>query len=281
MVTVVHVMGASFSGTTLLSYLLGSHPQIRTLGEIMCWFCWHREPPAFSGFYSKETVKGILPGLARCALCGKEPCPAFPGDLPARMDPRSLYATMAHRLASDVLVDSSKHPTWYERTIEDNASVRHVAVLLHKPVWGIVASRARYMKLAHIRDIPRDRLEGEVRFWRYFYSGFRDILRQHDLPGVNVRYEDLARQPRETLKRVLAILPGIPASSQAVEAILDTWWRRPPHQVSGNGKLHTRIAMGAVKGIRYDTWQDTAPKEIRDACLSMEGVHELMEWLGR
>ena len=72
MTSIVYIMGHGFSGSTLLTFLLGSHPQIATVGELGIapraktnpeeYFCSCREPIRDCGFWRRVTREMVERG---------------------------------------------------------------------------------------------------------------------------------------------------------------------------------------------------------------------------
>ena len=267
------IMGASFSGSTLLSSLLGAHHKIFTLGELMQWYLFRL--PEREGYFSKKTLGGLAPPLSVCRECGpgclqwkNAPCPD---------DPEQLYAQLRRHFKSQHLVDSTKHVHWYEQVIPKCPGDKFVFVVLHKPVWAIVTSRARYMGVNASEKVPDNRVTEEVNFWNYFYRGFRKIIAEHpEHPVVMLRYEDLAKRPQEALTRILEPM------DLTFESAMLNGHNTPQHQIAGNGKLKRRVReSGGKLPITYDVGVDEAPLAVRKRCLEINDARELMVWLGR
>lgn len=266
------IFGASFSGSTLLSSLLGGHSKIMTFGELAQWYLW--QLPARDGYFSRRTLGTMHPQLATCRECGDK-CETW-GSAPVPDSPTQLYAKLRRYFNARYIVDSSKHPHWYEKIVPECPGDKFIAVVLHKPVWSIVTSRARYRKLASSGQLPRADALAEIGFWCYFYRGFRRILREHTIPSVNLRYEELARQPEIGLRRALDLI-DLEYEPQQLDGI-----NMPLHQIAGNGKLRTRVmASGRKLGVTYDAGVDEAPRHVRQMAVDHMDARELMIWLGR
>jgi len=279
------IFGSSFSGSTVLSGMLGAHPEIFTCGELAQWYL--QQLPGREGYFSRKSLGNTDVSITVCRKCGYDHCKYWT-EAPVPEDPTELYRVLRKHLGYQHLVDSSKHPTWYEQIIPRCPEDYFVAILLHKPVWSMLTSRARYLKLGGAAQLPVDEARRFMEFWAYFYRGFREILDNEAVVPVNVRYEDLATKPWATLERILTVggLYGREHQPLSVEQPqMREGFNLPLHQIAGNSKLKLRVgAMREAKKslpLMLDAQLNEAPQPVREACLEHRDVRELMEWLGR
>lgn len=266
------IFGSSFSGSTLLCSLLGAHTEIFPLGELMQWYLY--QLPDREGYWSKRSLGGLLPNLTVCRECGWS-CHHWAG-APVPDDGSDLYRRMREHFDTEHVVDSSKHVHWYEHIIPSCSDDDYLAVLLHKPVWSAVTSRARYAGVERAENLAPERADDEVDSWLYFYGGFRRLIEEHDLDYVNLPYEILATTPKEAIKEIVERL-GLQYQPHQING-----HNLPLHQIAGNGKLRSRVyAENRHLLITLDPGLNEAPKHVRDRALSRGNTLELMRWLGR
>lgn len=133
MITVVPILSMNFSGSTLTGMLLNTHPDMLGVSELHSVLQWPGKP-------SRDNY-----------LCGcRDPeCPIFPqSELP--MAPEGVYAKIARRSGSSVIVDGSKSIGLFDRMLREN-EVREVPVVL-------VKSPAQILYSYYWRSLPTDRL---------------------------------------------------------------------------------------------------------------------------
>ena len=274
------IMGSSFSGTTLLSTLLGRHTRIVNVGEFMCYYCWHEMAPGHP-YLHRKSLGPFDPNRALCAEChaaGRGPsCPVW-GHLP-RFEPKGLLRQVREYRGYPWLVDSTKLAGYYSALLDDTPDDNYVFVVLHKPVWGMLASQAAYLGYGDkgTEGLTEQERSVNVGWWLSYYEGFRRIVEGHlRHPCVKVRYESLAIDPVGTLHRILR------AAGLDYEPGQLTGGDTDSHQISGNVKVQQQARNGGA-GIRiqYDRRISDVPLHIREAALRAPRVKEMMLWLGR
>jgi hypothetical protein len=194
--TVVFTLGLGHSGSTLLGYVLGSHPQILYLGEVM--------PPIVLG----EPIK--------CLFCDDRPCPIWGetlGEPFLHSYYGSLYSSFSgpflrtrvkrllglsepsgslyHRLFQacsgiDVILDSSKDVQWADWNAR-SSMYQTKYILLLRDLRGPVASRLRRESesITEATKLLADRLQDQLRFYR----------EQEPDRRISVYYEQMVTEP--------------------------------------------------------------------------------------
>ncbi len=202
MKTVLHVLSAAFSGSTLLDALLDSQPQAAGLGEFAQ--LWEEKPP------------GIRRGP--CHICGTavHEC-SFWKDL-GETNP---YAFAFEKTHATVLVDTSKHPSRLTPVPREFA-VKSVMLVKTPHEW---ASSVR----AHNRMKGEPTSIEECFFhWTNLHG---EILHHCQEGGFLIRYRDLTKRPESVLAD-LCMWAGIQFDPAPVRS--GSFWRRKSHALAGN-----------------------------------------------
>jgi len=196
--TVVFVLSETRSGSTWLSYVLGSHRNVAHLGE------YHR-PFTF-------------PGHVACRLCEAkgQPCPVFHGIEAIAADEAFDFAF--DRLGVDVLVDCSKSLEWTARFLARGYAVK-VVHLLRDPKGWYASERKRE---------PMTPEQG-LRRWNATNECIDRFVRERRLEHVRVLYEDLAADPLRGFPPLCAFL-GFPFEPQSLR-----YWDKEHHGLGANG----------------------------------------------
>lgn len=279
--TLCYVASPSYSGSTLLTFLLGTHPDVSTVGEL------------------KGRLYASLEAPERCS-CGSPvvDCP-FWNAVRERLESRGVpcdlrdidaYFHAPHSRVVDALLRARVRGPGFEalrdaalrgwpgarrelaRLVERNRAladaiceVQGGRVLLDSSkdatrLKFLADSGAFDLRVLHLlRDgrgtansfRKRDRypVERGARRWRTAHESFLALFER--LPSgrvLRVHYEDLARDPRATVDAVLAFL-GL-ATGPAGGASLD--WRGAPHHVFGN-----EMRLADTSEIRIDeSWRE-------------------------
>jgi len=272
------ICSSAWSGSTLLCYLLGAHSRIFGAGGVVHWAAhaaldlpeedledYFKIDPC--GYRRRTSV------FPEHYCCGERVCHVWSKiKLPRISD---VPQTVCQATGTDWLADTSKSWHWYEQLIERGG--RFILILLHKPIWGFAASGARYGKppVDHVDKLPLDRLDYLA--WEYirYYQGFRALVERHPgVPLINIRYEDLGRDP------LTAISPLMDQAQLQVEEGQLDWASMKQHQVGGNG--YVNMAKGKRDSqISLDKKVDEASQATRQHLLSQPGAQDIHEWLGR
>ncbi len=285
--TVLSVVGAGRSGTTVLASLLNEVDGITSAGELR-WL-WERglrdgrpcgcgRPPAECPVWgpvvaeSQNLLAGAIPPPTVDDLIAAQHdlkrMSAFPGVLrtvaadPARRGPAALplvrdamaraCRTLAGTTGANVVVDTSKRPL----DAAVIATVPHLdTCVLHvvRDPRAVVHSwsRAKTFRAAgEDRTMGSRGLASSVRRWTG-NALYAEALRRRYPPQrwLHIRYEDFAARPRATLEQILAFV-GAPAGTPFTDD--RTARLRPNHIVAGNP---SRFTTGEVTIRSDDAWK--------------------------
>ncbi|MGB0651647.1 MAG: hypothetical protein ACPGQL_00465 [Thermoplasmatota archaeon] len=243
--TLVLVCSSNFSGSTMLDLMLGSHPRAFSVGEVQAWYRPEQE----------HHLRIVCP-------CGQRPCPAWEQlrDLPAR----HLHRDVLAKMDKDVVVDSSKDPSWVHDAARwaarDGLDVRHVVI------WkDPVALAHSYWK----RGSP-------LALWRKHQLDYYERLRQLRVPLVGVRVEELAADPVATLRRLSEAL-DIP-----FEAGQERFWDGDLHPLFGNLRTRHQVEAGAStirREERFEPGFDAVRPEVERMLAEDERLRSVVTWL--
>lgn len=217
----VYIASMERSGSTWLSFVLGSHPRAATLGEH-----WRR----FKGNRDSECRTCQHKGLPSCEMLhGITTSPL-----------RSAYSLPLLRFAPhgvDTLVDNSKFLDWFEELQAAGAcegiDVR-VIHLLRDPRGWITSETARNPGLEAMALLED---------WKRRVGEYRDRLGVLGLPTLRVSYDMACLDP----ERVLANISEFIGHRYAPEHL--RYWERVHHAMAGNG-----AAISVVPGGKGHTW---------------------------
>jgi hypothetical protein len=184
----VFVLGLAHCGSTLLGRMLGMHPAVLSVGELM----------------------RLGPAVERDALCTcgavMSQCPFWAPRLASlreetRLDYRrfglKLYTDLAHSAGRQMAFDVSKTLVWKRTRWWRNRGEGYV--LLVRDTRGLMASALRKERdLSHL-------LKKHVKWMRRLSS----YARRRGERALVMHYEDLCREPERELRRLCAFM-GLP-----------------------------------------------------------------------
>jgi len=212
----VAVAGAGHSGSTLLGLVLGSHS---------------------SAFYAGEAKKTIYIGDVKkplrkrvCKICGPECVVWSRFEVPPEPD---LYEHLARLTERSVIIDSTKRPAWIqERRAElDAVGVPHRIIFLTRDGRAVVNSR--------VRKYPERPPAEVVDHWLGQIGAARELVEERPEHALEIRYEDLATRPEETVRRVCAFL------ELPFEAPMLDYEKQTHHPLGGNTGTQSLVARAA------------------------------------
>ena len=223
---VIYIAGAAHSGSTLLDMMLNAHPEIMSVGEVL----------------KLNNVKHSKSGEAKATRCscgasGLLQCPFWSrvnkeidkahgktlADLDVdnyhardqRPEPNTaLFKAIAAVSGKNFIVDSSKMPRRLEYLLRQEALNVYPVHLIRSPEGQISSVVHRFGLVASI--------------FRYEVVSAQTRAKLKSVPHGVVRYEDLVREPEQTLKRLLAPLGLIFHPLQLA------WAEQPKHSFAGN-----------------------------------------------
>jgi hypothetical protein len=198
--TVVFILSKVRSGSTWLSYVLGSHPGIAHLGE------YHRP-------FER-------PGHVACRLCearGRSECEILHG---IENVPKQYAHDFAfERFRKPILCDASKSLEWTATFLDqDRFQVKAIHLMRDPRAW--FASQRRREPLA--ADVA-------VQRWVVMNDRISDFVMSRRIPCCSVFYDDLAVRPGQYFPPLFRFV-GSCFESRALE-----YWNYEHHGLGGNG----------------------------------------------
>jgi Sulfotransferase domain len=289
-VTVLYVAGVGRSGSTLLESLLGSLPGWIGVGETMhlperglrddqrcgcgevfsqCAFWGAVGGRAFGGWSSVDVDRWLelagrvdrnrnLPLLLRPTMSKR-----FLDEHRELVDRcGSVVVAAAREAAADVVVESSKHPSFgLVLGAHPELDVRVVHVV--RDSRGVAYSWTKKIRRPEITDrveyMPTyapARIAGRWFAWNGALTAMASRTRR---PTLRVRYEDFVRSPHSVL-RTIAEFAGRGVADEAIGALLTAGPNRGQHSVAGNP---LRFAEGPVELRVDDQWRRDLPARQR------------------
>lgn len=268
---IVFALGVPFCGSTALGNMLNALRPGMYPGEL-------ERTPQNLPFYSGPAR------LVRCHICydAPEPCPVWPEDRVTELGMLSLpemYRSLMTAAKSDVLVDGSKSPGYFQRVAPElapHAELRAL-ILVRDPVHSMstyIASRLR-----RGNETPAWQA---ANFWRDTYAHALTLVASLGIPSLIFRTELLRDTRPEALElntRPLRRFLGIddlvlPTEPAAIDALFG-----PSHQLGGNpnvqrpGAVERSVASSSeVRAERFE--------ELADAFLQSPSAPELAKMLG-
>lgn len=240
----MYICGLEHSGTTLLSHLLGRHPDVLALGEVRSFFS-----PDHLTEYLKQW--GHLPDSRLCS-CGRpwNGCPFWAGlvslngvasDRPL-IEKYGLLFEHVRRSGISVVVDSSKTLPTLERIVDHREELglsESELFVIHqvKDVRSFATSIAEKEGRVSIPSLLRT-----FNWWADQTRRFLDLKRNLPFPSATVLYETLCQDPIRVIASLLGTL-GIEVTSG------DALGSTGPHShiVMGNKDF-----LGRERSVRYD-----------------------------
>jgi|GEM_PF-831969 len=204
---ILYIVSNLFSGSTWLSYVLGSHPQAATLGE------HHRR---FEGGRETDCRYCRLRGLPQCeVLHGIDQAPIA-----------EAYRFPLKRFSSQgvtTLVDNSKKISWLRQMLDSGAceglSLRTIH-LVRDPRGWIASCLSRDPSLS---------VEGLLAGWRDRVDLHQKELAELGLPVLNLCYDLICLDPQPWLESICRFTN----LSYSIEHF--AYWNRIHHSMGGNG----------------------------------------------
>ena len=204
---VVFTLSETRSGSTWLSYVLGTHPEGFHLGE----------------FYRPFTMAGH----SICRLCearGLAQCEILHGL--ERLDPAQAFEQAFARSGANLLSDCSKQIDWCNRVLPARSfDVRFIHLVRDPRGWFFSEQRRNPMSL-----------EQGVERWSSHFHATQAYLQQIGQPHLVLSYDELCLDPTQGLKKLSAFL-GVRYGIEHYET-----WTKAHHGLGGNGAAYNNLA---------------------------------------
>ncbi len=258
-ITVIAVLGYGRSGSTLLDALLGQHPNVAGVGELVqlhregwqlnnycacgarardCpfWAEVRRLWTARAGIESIEEYLGLQRRFLRPStlLSGTK---AWETDAAARFlrATQAIYESVSEVSGKNTIVDSSKLPLWGLLTSR-LPGIRLRAIHLIRDGRGVAHSLGKAYATdteAGVQiDIPARPVWRSALSWAYYNLLAEYVIANRKIPAVRLRYEDLIADPRAALARIGAL---VGANFDEVAGRIETGGGvAPGHMIAGN-----------------------------------------------
>lgn len=234
---VVFIMGNGHSGSTLLELILGSHPEVFGLGEIvnatravdqkgggapkLCRIC-----EGECAFWNRKADLAVL----RRLFSRRNWLAALRGEL-ARWH-RNLYDHLFDWTGARILVDGSKRVSWITRQLRPSWRWRDT-----DPVLLYIVRDGRAVVNSKLRKYPEKTIDQEVRHWQRIVDNMEALYaRFPPQRRYRLHYEDLARQPERTIRALCDFL-GL-----GFQDAMLRYWEHEHHTTFGNASTRSLIA---------------------------------------
>lgn len=202
----IYIYGLGYSGSTLLDWFLGTHPQMIGLGELY-------------GLLEERTVN---PDKATCA-CGKtmSHCSFWKHVAPSYAQLRSQgsyaarYSTLLKAYEgiidpSVALVDSSKRIQALRKLLPLRDKIDLRIIHLVRDARGQASSTKRHRRRkGKFVNAPLALINWWLKM-RTFESGLKDV----DAPILRISYDDLCKDPNKILKHIISFADLDPTRTQ-------------------------------------------------------------------
>jgi len=268
------ILAHSFSGSTLLSFLLGAHPEIATVGEMFIaashntagYPCSCGEPIERCAFWRRVSETMAARGVPFDVRSGDTSLTAASyGPLGSRVvwaEPRGPFLEAVRRAALDLLPgvrrELDRRITVNRHLAETVLDLRHAKVFVDatkRPGRALLLRRDPHLdfQVIHLirdgRAVARSTIqnlgrtvENGARSWAASIRRSEDLRRLFPPERwLTVRHEDLCRDPRATLARIFGFLDVAPDLGDLQD------FRAGDHHIIGN-----RMRLSRTSEIRLD-----------------------------
>ncbi len=243
---VLFIMGIGRSGSTLLNYMLGSHPECFELNEISKLPEIYRNKERNQSFWEgpgqfweekfrEEELKMLVEGFGDRRLNPYLPLKVekFLRGL-VKNDPMfNPYSLIFSKVKENILIDSTKYIYWVSKRLKSRefreGLIEPYIVHLVRDGRAVLNSYLRWDKSLTVEKFS-DRFLKEITACQEFYANFPEERK------MMVRYEKLAGETEETLKSVCQML-GIEFIPDIIE-----YWKQEHYGIVGNFGTRSLIA---------------------------------------
>lgn len=242
--SVVGLVGADFSGSTILSAVLDGLEGVQSVGETH-WI-------VDRNLHCRE----CCPGDSRCmwdkeCRCHFDPnCPVFTTAileklraLPEGQRNESWWKIIGEAAQSSVVISSDKRPSHFERL-----GLPNKYIFTFKDPVAHVFSRAKRMAEADASAISDSHVEAGIA-WLVTSSAYRvDFLQNCGKEIVLVKNEDFSKRPQRVVTGIARHL-GVEPDVRALE-----YWNHDHHYIGGNFSVRQKASSTSVgHAVRLDS----------------------------
>jgi hypothetical protein len=188
-IAVIGVLGLSYCGSTLLNFILDSHPEIYGGGELHWLLNRNEDNTKYS---------------AQCTACGTD-CLFWTEERLNAVNEINLYPFISRIFQKRIVVDTSKNPRWFWRMAETSGfQVKfHYLVLTKHPIRHTASLMSNTMINKDLKDLTDSECAIEI-----MYDFYRRLFRDLKKPGKEtvyqvIHYEDLVLDLKNTVRRIL------------------------------------------------------------------------------
>lgn len=228
---VAGIVGTAWSGSTLLSYLLGALPGVATCGEGHALIT-RREEHEQQGF--------------ACVQCKSWRCPVLTRSFVKSLTPQTLYPSLCAQYGKRLLVTSDKTPKLYSRFLGWD-DLKHALVIFKRPEAYVWSHVRRFELPETVWGTPRERANNAARKQRWLRDPYTYL--QYVLEGYTfvyttivahargsaafIPYEAFSSDPEAWLHQLCTFL-AVDWRPSALQ-----YWKAAQHVVGGNSFVNT------------------------------------------
>jgi hypothetical protein len=205
--TLINVLGAGRSGTTMLDLMLGSDDNAFSLGEVHAWFRPFRKHHRHID-----------------CNCGDRQCAYWNSILPVRE--ADFFEKAFDQLNVEFLIDSSKNLVW---AIDNNRwaqknDIKVINIVMYKPILNYVYS---IWKRGESVDAAL-----------YRYKKYYLRLMSSGIPVITVSFSELVSCPENVLQKICEI------TGQVYSVDRTEFWKYDHHHIFGSGGVRAQSRKG-------------------------------------
>jgi hypothetical protein len=217
---VCFICGASYSGSTLLGLILGSHQD-----------CFYSGEPNKTRFL-EDTDYSIT--KRSCKYCGVN-CPVWKDFIVS--DSLDLYEQLSIKTKKPIVIDSTKVITWVEEQIAtlQKTSSRLYLIFLQRDGRAVINSR--------IRKCPEEDIKEAINGWKERIIQTQELYRNFKGNKIKIKYENLATDT-ESVTRTLCNFLEIDYQPQMLQ-----YYQHEHHPLGGNSGTQSLVAKAQNKNI--------------------------------
>ncbi|WP_100655819.1 hypothetical protein [Alteromonas flava] len=207
---VIAVFGMSYSGSTLLNFMLDCVDGVYGGGELHWLRTQHNDNCNY---------------VAHCTNC-KDECPIWTPNACQKAPHDDFYTFVGKQVNSSVIVDTSKTIGWFSqrKTFDTNVNLHNFLLTKH-PIRHL-ASFVVNQKLDSESDSSQT-IDKAIDAYTQYYDETLEYLSRRDYQIVH--YEDLILRNLETINNILASV-GLSIDKDVLDC-----FKQPHHQIAGNG----------------------------------------------